>query len=230
MPTIGGIVVPTGGESDDRRTLLDIVDELSRPFDASDTTIRALAGDAFRAAVRTMNRKGNWPWELQDEPLTQTINNAHTTLTSSVKKPLAMYYLDGNSQPWERIAYIEYETLVEKYDLSTSGRPTMYSVTNLFETGQIRWHPIPVAAENCRLTHYRITPAPRVESEAVEIPDFATECYMSFAFYELAKRLPAAQARFPLTIAKADALQAFMELAAHVNAPGDRMQYGYYGG
>ena len=100
MPTFGGIVVPTGQESSGRRTLLDIVDELARPFNAADTTIRALAGDAFRAAVRTMNRKGNWPWELQDEPLTQTINNAHTTLTSSVKKPLAMYYLDSNSQPW----------------------------------------------------------------------------------------------------------------------------------
>jgi len=230
MPTFGGIVVPTGQESSGRRTLLDIVDELARPFNAADTTIRALAGDAFRAAVRTMNRKGNWPWELQDEPLTQTINNAHTTLTSSVKKPLAMYYLDSNSQPWERIAYEEYETLVEKYDLSTSGRPTMYSVVNLFETGQIRWYPIPVAAENCRLTHYRITPAPRIESEAVEIPDYAIEAYSAYAMLELSKRLPAAQARYPLTIAIAEARQAFRELAAHVNAPGDRMQYGYYGG
>ena len=106
----------------------------------------------------------------------------------------------------------------------------MYSVVNLFETGQIRWYPIPVAAENCRLTHYRITPAPRIESEAVEIPDYAIEAYSAYAMLELSKRLPAAQARYPLTIAIAEARQAFRELAAHVNAPGDRMQYGYYGG
>mgnify|MGYP001585148528 CR=1 FL=1 len=226
MPTISGFVVSTGQEASGRRTLLDIVDELARPFDASDSTMRALAGDAFRAAVRTMNRKGSWPWEIQDESLTQTINSAYTTVTGAIKKPLAMYYLDDDSLPWERIGYKEYESLVETYDLSIAGRPTIYSIPNLFETGQIRWYPIPSAAENCRFTYYRVTPAPRVEAEPVEIPDFAIETYMAFAWYELAKRLPAAQTRLPLTIAKGDAMVAFRELAAHVNAPGDRVQYG----
>jgi len=72
MPTFGGIVVPTGAEASGRRTLLDVVDELARPVDASDTTIRALAADAFRAAVRTMNRKGCWPWEYQEEDVAIT--------------------------------------------------------------------------------------------------------------------------------------------------------------
>jgi hypothetical protein len=226
MPTIGGIVVATGAEASGRRSLRDIMDELARPIDASDSTIRAIAGDAFRAAVRTMNRKGLWPWELQDEDITQTINSPYTTLTGAVKKPLAMYYLDGNSLPFQRIAYIEYEKLAETYDLSRAGQPTRYSIPNLFETGQIRWYPIPVSAEACRLTYYRVTPAPQVEDEAVEIPDHAIEVYMAFAWYELAKRLPAAQARFPLPFAKADALLAFKELSAHVNMPGDRIQYG----
>ena len=226
MPTFGGIVVPTGQEASGRRTLLDIVDELARPFNAADTTIRALAADSFRAAVRTMNRKGNWPWELQDESLTQTANSPYTTVTGAIKKPLAMYYLDDSNLPWERIAYIEYENLVEKYDLSLPGRPNRYSVPNMFETGQIRWHPIPQEAESCQLTYYRVTPAPRTESETVEIPDYATEAYSAYAMLELSKRLPAAQARYPIALAISEARQAFRELAAHVNAPGDRVQYG----
>jgi len=137
-----------------------------------------------------------------------------------------MYYLDDSNLPWERIAYIEYENLVEKYDLSLPGRPNRYSVPNMFETGQIRWHPIPPSAEDCQLTYYRVTPAPRTESETVEIPDYATEAYSAYAMLELSKRLPAAQARYPIALAISEARQAFRELAAHVNAPGDRVQYG----
>ena len=226
MPTIGGIVVSTGTEASGRRTLLDIVDDLSRPVNASDTTVRALAGDAFRAAVRIMNRKGNWPWELQDEDITQTIASPYTTIAGAIKKPLAMYYLDSSSLPYQRIWYEEYERLVEEYDLAYSSKPTVYSVPNMFETGQIRWHPIPVAAENCRFTYYRVTPAPRTESESVEIPDFAIEAYMAYAWLELCKRLPAMRAILPITVAQDEAKQAFKEISAHVNMPGDRIQYG----
>ena len=226
MPTIGGIVVATGIEASGRRTLLDIVDDLSRPVNASDTTVRAMAGDAFRAAVRIMNRKGNWPWELQDEDITQTIDSAYTTVAGAIKKPLAMYYLDSDSLPYQRICYEEYERLLETYDLAYSSKPTVYAIGNFFETGQIRWHPIPVAAENCRFTYYRATPAPRNESEPVEIPDFATEAYMAYAWLELCKRLPAMRSILPITVAQEEAKQAFREISAHVNIPGDRIQYG----
>lgn len=227
MPTFGGIVVATGGsEGDDRRTLLDVVDELARPINASDETVRALAGDAFRQAVRAYNRKGLWPWEIQDEDLTQTVGSPNTTVSGYVKKPLAMYYLDSSNLPFERIRYQEYESLVNEYDIAYSSRPYVYSIGNLFETGQIRWSSLPVSAEACRFTYYRATPAPRTEAEAVEVPEYAIGAYMAEAQFQLALRLPAMQARFPLTIAKAEALQAFKELSAHVNAPGDRAQYG----
>jgi len=226
MPTVGGIVVSTGIEAGGRRSFLEVIDELARPIDASDTTVRALAADAFRAAVRTMNRKGLWSWEIQTENITQTANSPYTTITGAIKKPLAMYYLDSNSLPWERIGYTEYDTLVNTCDLSLPGRPWCYSVPNMFETGQIRWHPIPDRAEACQLTYYRVTPAPRDEAEPVEVPDFAIEAYMAFAWYEMAKRTPAMQKWLPLNIAKADAMLAFRELSAHVNVPGDREQYG----
>jgi hypothetical protein len=223
MPTVGGIVVSTGSESSGRRTLGDVVDELARPIDASDTTVRAIAADAFRAAVRTMNRKGNWPWELQDESMTMSVNGPHTTVTGAIKKPLAMYFTDSSNLPDERIGYIEYEKLVETYDMSLAGRPCLYSVPNTFETGQIRWYPIPQEAETCQLTYYRVTPAPQVETETIEVPDHAIEVYTAFAWFEFAKRLPAAATRYPLNVAKADAMLAFKEIVAHVNQIGDRV-------
>src|SRR3990167_11554128 len=95
MPTVGGVVVATTAEASGRRTLLDIVDELARPINAADSTVRALAADAFRAAVRTMNRKGLWPWEVLQEDVTITATQAFSTVTSAIKKPLAMHYLDA---------------------------------------------------------------------------------------------------------------------------------------
>src|SRR3989304_8607150 len=95
MPTISGIIIATGTESSGRRTLLDIVDELARPINAADSTVRALAADAFRAAVRTMNRKGLWPWEVLQEDITITSGSRFSTVISAIKKPLAMHYLSA---------------------------------------------------------------------------------------------------------------------------------------
>lgn len=223
MPTIAGIIVATGTESSGRRTLLDVIDDLARPINASDTTVRALCADAFRSAVRTMNRKGMWPWELQEENITITANNAYSTLTGAVKKPLAMHLLDqSGGTPYQPIDYMSYDRFIEQFSLNVSGQPSIYTIPNLFETGQVRWHPKPSTTLYAQFAYYRMTPAPRTESEAVEIPDYAIEAYMSFARYELAKRLPASQVRMPLGEARLDAKLAFRELSAHIASPGDR--------
>jgi hypothetical protein len=223
MPTVSGIVVATGTEASGRRTLLDIVDELSRPVDASDTTVRALAADAFRAAVRTMNRKGMWPWEIQDEDITITANERFSSVASAIKKPLAMHYLTAaGGTPDQPIRYTPYDRFVEKYTLDVAGEAHTYTVPNLFETGQIRWFPVPSANDNARLNFYRVTPAPRAENEPVEIPDYAIEVYMSRAWYELSKRLPQGQRTMPIDMALGEARLAFREMSAHVNSPGDR--------
>lgn len=224
MPTFGGIVVPTGGAaSDGRRTLLDIIDELARPINASDTTVRALAADAFRAAVRTMNRKGCWPWEVQDEDIAITANNSFSTATSAVKKPLAMHLLSAaGGVRDQRLFYISYDRFMELYNHNFTSQPTDYTLPNLFETGQIQWSWIPSANDNARFTFYRVTPAPRIESEAVEIPDYVIEVYMVCAWYEFLKRLPSAQQPFPIAVALAEWRTAFREISAHVASPGDR--------
>jgi len=223
MPTVSGIVIATGTESAGRRTLRDIIDELSRPYDASDSTIRALASDAFRAAVRTMNRKGMWPWEVLDEDITITANTDKYTVSGPVKKPLALHYLSASGGVRdEHITYVPYDRFLEEYDLNITGQATIYTIPNLFEAGQLRLWPIPNGNDNARFSYYRVTPAPRSEDETVEIPDHALETYMSFAWYELSKRLPVAQARYPLNLALADARLAFRELSSHVVAPGDR--------
>lgn len=223
MPTVSGIVVATGGQATGRRTLLDIVNELARPVNATDSKIRAYAADAFRAAVRWMNIKGNWPWEIMDEDVAITANNRFSTVTSAIKKPLAMHYLNASGGTRDqKIYYMAYDRFVEKYSLDTSSDPHTYTIPNLFETGQIRWHPIPVSNDNTRLTYYRATPAPRNENAAVEIPDHALENYMSRAWYEFMKRLPSIQRPVSLLIARDDAKVAFREISAHVNRPGDR--------
>jgi len=230
MPTFGGIVVATGTQSAGRRTLLDIVDELARPVNVADTTIRALAGDAFRASVRWMNTKGNWPWEVQDEDVAITTNERFSTVSSAIKKPLAMHYLNAAGGTRDRkIWYMEYDHFIEKYNLDISTDPHTYTIPNLFETGQIRWFPIPSSNNNARFTFYRVTPAPRNEQEAVEIPDHALEAYMNRAWYEFMKRLPSAQRPIAVSVALLDARQAFREISAHVNRPGDRSRQSHIG-
>ena len=223
MPTPSGIVISTGTEASGRRTLLDVVDELARPIDASDTTVRALAGDAFRSAVRTMNRKGLWPWEIQDEDVALTANSAFSTVASAIKKPLAMHYLNSaGGTPNERIGYTRYDVFMEKYSLDVAGRAHTYTIPNLFETGQIRWFPTPSANDNARFTFYRVTPAPRIEQEPVEIPDYAIEVYMACAWVEFMKRLPSQQQPFPISVALTEWRMAFREMSHHIASPGDR--------
>ena len=231
MATFGGIVVPTGGQATGRRTLLDIIDELARPVNAADTTIRALAGDAFRAAVRVMNRKGLWPWELQDEEVAITVNQKFSTLTGVVKKPLAMHELTASGGTRKRkIGYISYDRYLEKFNMDFSGQVHSYTIPNLFETGQVRWIPTPSSTLTAMFTYYRVTPPPRNESESVEIPDWAIEAYMSRAWYEFLKRRPSEQRTFPISTAFAEWRLAFREISAHVVMPGDRSrQVGNYG-
>jgi len=227
MPTIGGIVVPTGGAAaDGRRTLLDVMGELARPVDASDDTILAMAGDAFRSAVQWMNRKGMWPWEILDEDISQTANVNFSTATGVIKKPLAMHYLDeaGGTRN-QRIEYQPYDIFAEKYTLKLSSEPYIYTIPNLFETAQIRWFPTPSAAENLRFTYYRATPAPKAEQEAIEIPEYVIDVYMTRAWYEFLKRLPERQRPSDIGHAKDDARRAFREISAHVAAPGDRSRH-----
>src|SRR3990167_3961096 len=223
MPTFGGIVVSTCAESSGRRTLLDVVDELARPIDASDTTIRALAADAFRAAVRTMNRKGCWPWEYQEEDVAITSGARFSSVTSAIKKPLSMHYLDAaGCTEDQRINYVPYDVFREKHTLDIDSDPLYYTIPNLFETRPIRWYPRPAAADNARFAFWRGTPAPRAEQEAIELPDYVSEAYMALAWYEFLKRLPTQQQPFPIAIALSESRQAFREMSAQVTAPGDR--------
>ena len=225
MPTVSGIVVGTGVQGSNRRTLLDVVDELARPLDASDTTLRAMAADAFRAAVRTMNRKGLWPWEVQEENVVITANQKYSTVSSAVKKPLRMHKtVSSGGNEDEGLAYYSFDRFKEKFNLDTSGDPWAYTIPNLFETGQVRWYPVPSSNDTANFTYYRVTPAPRAEDETIEIPDYAMEVYMAYAWYEFLKRVPASQQRFPLQLAMADARLAFRELSVHVASPGDRMR------
>ena len=226
MPTFGGIVVATGSESAGRITLLEVIDELARTVNAADTTIRSLAGDAVRAAIRTMNRKGLWPWEYQEEDVNLTSGAQFSTVTSAIKKPLSMHLMDeAAGTENRRLDYIPYDVFREKYTLDVTSEPQFYTIPNLYETGQVRWYPVPGAAYSARFAFYRVTPAPRNESEVIEVPDYAFEAYKSRAWYEFCKRLPMNKRPMALDFAAAESRLAFREISAHVNAPGDRRRY-----
>lgn len=223
MPTFGGFVVATSGApAEDRRAFSDIIDELARPVNAGDSTVRALAADAFRAAVRTMNRRGNWPWEIQEEDVTIAANNSFSSVVSVIKKPLAMHLLSAaGGVRDQRIVYLSYERFMQVSNQNISSQAWYYTVPNLFETGQIQWWPIHSSADNARFTFYRVTPAPRQETETVEIPDYAIEAYMACAWYEFLKRLPSEQRPFPIAIALSDRRDAFREISAQAASTGD---------
>jgi hypothetical protein len=226
MATVSGIVVATGGApGSNRRTLLDVVDELARPVNAADSDVRAMAADAFRSAVRRINRKGLWPWEVLEEEITINNSKVFSTATGVIKKPLSMHFLDASAGTRMRsIPYIPYERFIEinKMDFNAGGEFLQYTIPNLYETGQIRWFPQPSTTSYAKFTYYRVTPAPRNETEVLEIPEFVTDAYVAVAWHEFLKRLPSQQRPFELGTAKADARQAFRELSAHVNMPGDR--------
>lgn len=222
MPTIAGVIAPTGNESAGRVTLLEIVDELSRPLDAADTTVRAIAGDAFRAAVKIYNRKGLWPWEITEEDITLTGNVKQYTLQGAVKKELSCHFLNTTSNtPYIPIYYMPYAVFQEKYTHDIVGMPTTYTFPNFFETGQIRFYPVPSTSYSVRLCYYRMTPAPRNEDETVEIPDIAIEAVKAQARFEMITRLPAGQQMFPPSEAFKLAQLAFRELSCHVAKSGD---------
>jgi hypothetical protein len=224
MPTIAGTIVSTGSQAvSGRRAFSEVIDELARPVDADDTTVRALAGDAFRAAVRTVNRRGLWPWEAVDEDITLTANSAFSTLNSVVKKPLAMHFLGAQggtiNQP---IGYCPYPNFLERYTADIYGRPDTYTIPNLFETGQVRWFPVPSNTYYARFAFYRVTPIPRTDSETIEVPEYALELYMAYAWVEFLKRLPSQQRPFDIQIAMMDAASTFRQTSHHVASPGDR--------
>ena len=231
MPTFGGIVVSTGSQSTGRRIFLDVINELARPVDASDTTIKAHAADAFRSAVRTMNRKGNWPWEVLEEDISITSGQKFASVSGAIKKPLAMHYLNSSGGVRDQaMSYVPYDIFLQRYSMDAQSQALMYTIPNMFETGQIRFFPTPSADDNARLTYYRVTPAPRNEQETLEIPDYISEAYMSLAWYEFLKRIPSEQRPFSIAIAKGDARDAFREISSYVNSPGDRSRRVNVGG
>lgn len=222
MPSVAGVVIATGGAYTGRRTFGEVIDELSRPINGDDTTIRAMAQDAFRSAVRTMNRKGDWPWEYQEENITMTASSRTSVATGAIKKPLSMHYIDSSGFPYQRLAFMPIDRMREKFSQNYFGMPFNYTIPNLFEAGTVEWFPIPGVAYTTRFTYYRVTPVPRLEQEALEIPETALEPYMAYAWYEFLKRMPSQQQPFPIAVAAADAQKAFREISAHVTTPGDR--------
>ena len=222
MPGLSGIIAPSTVMAADRRTFGDLVDEIARPIDADDSTVRALAMDALRAAIRKFNALGGWPWERQNVELTITANQADYTLPQRFKKEMSLHRVnDTGGRRDEKLQYVSYEIFVGAYDLEADGTPWLYTLHNVFETGQLTLFPRPSQNDFMRLDYYRETPRPTSESTPMEIPEYALEAYVAEAWYEFLKRLPSERRLFDLGTARQDAYLMAARIKAFVNSPGD---------
>jgi len=223
--TLGPIVSATSGAAADRRTFGELVDELARPYDADDTTIRALAADAIRAAIRKFNAMGCWDWEIQSVEITTSANVSSYALPQAYKRPLSCHLLAASGGlRKDRISYILYNVFVEYSSLNTTGTASAYTLKNQFETGQITFYPQPTSTAYYQLDYYRETPRPRNDSEAIEIPEYALEAYMAEAWYEFAKRMPAERRGADLSLLRADASMARARITSFVSTDFDMVR------
>lgn len=178
--------------------------------------------DAIRSAIRKYNALGNWPWERQEIEITTTNGTESYTVPQAVKKELGLYRLDSSGgRRDQRLAFVPYETYIEAYSVNCDSTPWCYTVNNLFETGQILLYPRPVSTEYLLFLYGRETPRPRLEDDPVEFPDWASEGYMSEAWYEFLKRLPQDRRPSDLGLARLDAERMRRRMMAFINSPGD---------
>ncbi len=185
MPiAFGPTVVPTSSAAIDRRTFGEIKRELAAPYNPDDDTTLALAADAWNSAIRAYNRYC-WPWELLTVDLAIVAGTDTYALPQAFKMPKAASRLDTSSRPYRRLIYQPYDSFVDNYQSNLTATEWMYTLRNVFETGQVTFYPVPSAADTVRLWYYRRTPTLRRDEEPVEAPEEACEAMMDWARYLL---------------------------------------------
>lgn len=188
MPFTGPQVFSTAAAAIDRRTFGDMKSELARPYNPNDETTLAIAGDCVNSAIRKYNRKV-WPWEILSADVTFGANDNTQPLPQPFKKPLAAYQLIAPNQD-RRLSYIPYESFIEYHSIRATGQPTVYTLRNVFETGQVTVFPIPISSTDVSVFYYRRTPILRKDAEPFEGPPEFEEAILSEARYSIMQRRP----------------------------------------
>lgn len=218
MPLTGPQIASGGAAAADRRLLGEIKTELARPYDDSDPVNLALAGDAWRSAVRAYNRFC-WPWERLTVDITVVAGTATYSLPAAFKAPMGAYMLSGSRES-QRLGWLPYDSLIAEYALNQDGSPRLYTQYNEFETGTVQLWPRPTSSGTARIFYFRNTPADKDDNTAVEAPDYAVEAMMDWARYLMVTYKLAGEGG-RVQAARADALQSRAELVQMVNARHD---------
>ena len=220
MPGVGPLVVSSGLQATDRRSFLEMKEELARAYNSGEETVMSIAGDAINAAIRVYNRY-NWPWEVLKVPDFNTASGTETyTVPAPFKAPLSCHVVTS-SRPSRRLGFIPFSSYMTEYSLRADGNPTLYTFENLHETGQVTFWPRPGAVETMRICFYRRTPTLKYDDSPLDVPLEAEEGYQSWAWYEFVKRIGGEWGASRITSALSEARAARIELVAMVSERGD---------
>ena len=211
--------MPTAAAAVDRRTFGECKTELARPYNADDETTLAIAGEALNSAVRAYNRF-LWPWEVLTQNITVVAGTDAYALDTPFKKPLSLYFTQSGRK-WKRIAYEPYDSFVQNYWIKSDGSPVMYTLRNEFETGQLTVWPRPISGDTMQLDYYRNTPSLQRDETPFEMPEYALEAMMQWAWFEMNKRMRGNEGR--ISQSRQDAFAARAELVAMCALRGDQI-------
>ena len=219
MPLTGPGIIPTAAAAVDRRTFGDCKAELARPFNPDDATMLAIAGESLNSALRAYNRF-LWPWEVLTQNISLVSGTDAYALDTPFKKPLSLYYTQSSRRS-RRIVYQPYDTFIQEYGLKSDGSPTVYTMRNEFETGQLIVYPRPINSDTAVLDYYRNTPSLQRDEVPIEMPEYALESAMQWAWFEMYKRVRGKGDM--VSGARRDAFAARAELVAFCALRGDQV-------
>ena len=219
MPLTGPGIFPTTTTAIDRRTFGDCKAELARPMNPDDENTLAIAGDSINSAIRAFNRF-LWPWEILTQDISFTSGVETYRLDVPFKKPLSFYYTDSNGRRIRRIHWQPYDSFVLEYGLKSDGSPAIYTMRNEFETGLLTVAPRPISSDTAQLDYYRSTPTLQRDETPIEMPEYALEAVMQWAWFEMYKRMPGRERLIPQ--ARLDAASARAELVGLCALRGDQ--------
>lgn len=219
MPLIGPTIFHTSASGDGRRTWGELKRELTRPVNDNDEGVLATASDCLTSAVRALNRFV-WPHERLSFDITLASGTDSYSLPSAFKRELSAYLLDSG-RPNVRLFYIGYEEYLGQYSLKQDGQPTLYTLQNIHETGQVTFWPRPSSAYTARLSYYRRSGSRYQDAEIPDWDEEYEEVILQWAWMEMCKRMPGQEYQAKLGPATRAAMQARAELVQAVTSRGD---------
>ena len=223
MPLTGPTIFHTSASGDGRRTWGELKRELARPINDNDDGVLATAGDCLTSAVRSLNRF-IWPHERLSVDLSLTSGVATYALPSAFKREAACYLLSGGREDI-RLSFVPIDELHGAYSLKQDGQPTIYTLVNTHETGQVTFWPRPSSSYTARLWYFRRSGSRYQDSEIPDWDEEFEEVIVQWAWMEMVKRMPGGENQAKLRDARQAAWTARAEYVQSLTSRGDSVGY-----